>query len=250
MPENTRPSPCYDNVDNVVHSLAQSVCSLLNMRKLAASRQHGIDALHTDAESNAVEPEISRVSIPVPGVFPCGWMSPCSSIGCYQHLDKRIDVEFRIDLLLTTSPLLRVIPGSKPEAAAGCSLAWTPMARLALDRIISRNKRKQKHNTAQNKGLLQDMPGRLTWPVCSHHCTIYCCGLCSRPLAGSGCRPDKFISRLRLFMSQPTLRRRPYPAHRQDPHSLWESRCSHVVWTHHGGQVRTKTDIPLGVRAG
>ncbi|KUI73949.1 hypothetical protein VM1G_09400 [Cytospora mali] len=37
-------------------------------------------------------------------------------------------------------------------------MTWTPMARLALGRIASRNKRKQKHNTTQSKGLLHDMP--------------------------------------------------------------------------------------------
>lgn len=29
-------------------------------------------------------------------------------------------------------------------------------------------------------------------PVCSHHCTIYCCGLFSRPLGDFGCRPGRF----------------------------------------------------------
>lgn len=49
------------------------------------------------------------------------------------------------------------------EAAVDCSLTWKPMASLALGRIASRNKRKQKHNTTQSNGLLHDMSGRLIY---------------------------------------------------------------------------------------
>lgn len=66
-----------------------------------------LTTVQADADSNAVKPEIPRALVPVFGAFPCGWLFPGPSIGCHQHLHKRICLGTRPDLLLvTTSPLL------------------------------------------------------------------------------------------------------------------------------------------------